>query len=188
MRVSDASRHDRLQWQLERTGTDVDRAMERLSTGRQINRLSDDPDRAVIADRLGAETAALDTYARAADNARAWLATQDTALQSAMSLVQRARRARDRRWLDAVGRGPLGYRHRTRVDPEPAGRGRQHSLRWPIGLRRIRRRRRRSDRWPRRRWRRGPATRQRHPGRVDQHLCGRCVRFQRRRRPLHRHR
>lgn len=91
MRVSDASRHDRLQWQLERTGTDVDRAMERLSTGRQVNRLSDDPDRAVIADRLGAEKAALDAYERAADNARAWLSTQDTALQSAMSLVQRAR-------------------------------------------------------------------------------------------------
>jgi flagellar hook-associated protein 3 FlgL len=91
MRVSDASRNDRLQWQLERTGTNVDRAMERLSTGRQINRLSDDPDRAVIADRLGAEAAALDTYQRAADNARSWLAAQDTALQGSVSLVQRAR-------------------------------------------------------------------------------------------------
>ena len=91
MRVSDASRHERLQWQLERTGTDVDRAIESLTTGRRINRLSDDPDRAVVADRLGAEAAALESYQRAADNARSWLATQDTALQGALSLVQRAR-------------------------------------------------------------------------------------------------
>jgi flagellar hook-associated protein 3 FlgL len=91
MRVSDASRHQTLQFQLERTGTAVDRAMESLTTGRRINRLSDDPDRAVVADRLGAEVAALETYQRAADNARSWLATQDTALQGALSLVQRAR-------------------------------------------------------------------------------------------------
>lgn len=91
MRVSDASRHETLQWQLRRTGIDVDRAMESLTTGRRINRLSDDPDRAVVADRLGAEVAALETYQRAADNARSWLATQDTALQGAVSLVQRAR-------------------------------------------------------------------------------------------------
>lgn len=91
MRVSDASRHETLQFQLERTGIAVDRAMESLTTGRRINRLSDDPDRAVVADRLGAEVAALESYQRAADNARAWLSTQDTALQGAVSLVQRAR-------------------------------------------------------------------------------------------------
>ncbi|MFN3215437.1 MAG: flagellin [Acidimicrobiales bacterium] len=91
MRVSDASRHETLQFQLERTGIAVDRAMESLTTGRRINRLSDDPDRAVVADRVGAEVSALETYQRAADNARSWLATQDTALQGAVSLVQRAR-------------------------------------------------------------------------------------------------
>lgn len=91
MRVSDASRHETLQFQLERTGIAVDRAMESLTTGRRINRLSDDPDRAVVADRVGAEVAALESYQRAADNARSWLATQDTALQGAVSLVQRAR-------------------------------------------------------------------------------------------------
>jgi len=91
MRISDASRYDRMQLQLERTGIAVDRALEQLSSGKRINRLSDDPDRAILADRLTAEVDAIDTYAKAADNARAWLGTQDSALQSAMSLMQRAR-------------------------------------------------------------------------------------------------
>lgn len=91
MRVSDANRFDTMKWQIERTGTDVDRAMERLSTGRRINRLSDDPDRAVLAERLSAEYEAIETYTRAADNARSWLSAQDTALQDGMSVLQRAR-------------------------------------------------------------------------------------------------
>lgn len=91
MRVTDANRYDQLRAQLLRTSNDLGRASERLTTGRVINRLSDDPDRAVLADRLRSESEALETYARAADNARAWLGTQDSALQTGTSIMQRIR-------------------------------------------------------------------------------------------------
>lgn len=91
MRVSDSARFERTQFHLQRTGDAVDRAIEQLSSGRRISRLSDDPGSAVTADRLTAEASAIDTYTRAADNARAWLGTQDAALQNGLSLVARAR-------------------------------------------------------------------------------------------------
>ncbi len=89
MRVTERARYDLLRHHLDRTTTDVAKISERLSTGRAINRWSDDPELAVHADRLLAEDKALQTYANAADNARAWLSTQDNALQSAVSLFHR---------------------------------------------------------------------------------------------------
>ena len=89
MRVTERARYDLLRHHLGRTAGEMAQISERLSTGRAINRWSDDPELAVHADRLLAEDKALQTYADAADNARAWLSTQDSALQTAVSLFHR---------------------------------------------------------------------------------------------------
>ena len=91
MRVTELGRTDLLRRELNRTNANLARVSERLATGRAINRLSDEPELAVQADRLRVEDEALQTYSRAADNARAWLATQDNALQSAEAVMQRIR-------------------------------------------------------------------------------------------------
>ncbi len=89
MRVSDLSRANLLRRELSRTSSELGIMSERLSTGRVINRLSDEPELAVQADRLTTEDQALEAYSQAAYNARAWLATQDGALQSAEKVLQR---------------------------------------------------------------------------------------------------
>lgn len=89
MRVSDLNRADLLRRELNRTSSELGIVSERLSTGRVINRLSDEPELAVRADRLSTEDQALEAYSQAAGNARAWLATQDDALQSAAGVIQR---------------------------------------------------------------------------------------------------
>ena len=91
MRVTESARFDLLRRELVRTNANLATVSERLSTGRAINRLSDDPELAVQADRLLTEDRALVAYGEAAENARAWLATQDGALQSALSIMHRAR-------------------------------------------------------------------------------------------------
>lgn len=91
MRVTDAARFDQVRRELDRTTGQVARQSEHLSTGRRLNRLSDDPELAVQADRLLAEDKALAAYTEAAENARAWLAAQDGALQTATSVLRRAR-------------------------------------------------------------------------------------------------
>jgi flagellar hook-associated protein 3 FlgL len=91
MRVTEAARFDLLRRELGRTSSDMARVSERLATGRAINRLSDDPELAVHADRLLVEDKALMTYAKAADNARAWLGTQDGTLQTASAVMRRVR-------------------------------------------------------------------------------------------------
>jgi len=91
MRVTEASRFDLLRRELGRTATEMVSASEKLATGRAITRLSDAPELAVQADRLLTEDRALTTYALAAQNAKAWLSTQDGALQTATSLMQRVR-------------------------------------------------------------------------------------------------
>lgn len=91
MRVTEHSRYELLRGQLGRTNADVSEISGRLASGRQIDRWSDDPELAVQADRLLAEDRALKAYADAADNAKAWLSTQDGALQTAVSVLHRIR-------------------------------------------------------------------------------------------------
>lgn len=91
MRVTEAARFDQLRSDLVRTNAGLAEVTGDLASGRAIRRLSDDPELAVQADRLLSEDQALRAYTEAAENARAWLATQDGALQSAMTLLHRAR-------------------------------------------------------------------------------------------------
>ena len=91
MRVTEYSRYDLLRSQLGRTNFDVAEVSGRLASGKAIDRWSDDPELAVQADRLLAEDRALEAYADAAVNAKAWLSTQDGALQTAVSILHRVR-------------------------------------------------------------------------------------------------
>lgn len=69
----------------------VQDAQERLASGRKINRYSDSPSDAATVLRLAAQQRDWAAYNKAADDAVGWLDTQDQALQSAASLLQRAR-------------------------------------------------------------------------------------------------
>ena len=69
----------------------VQSAQERLSSGRKINRLSDSPTDAATVLGLAARERDWSAYTKAADDAVGWLDTQDQALQSASSLLRRAR-------------------------------------------------------------------------------------------------
>ena len=66
-------------------------AQEKLSSGKRINRFSDSPTDAATVLGLAARQRDWDAFTKAADDATGWLNTQDQALQSASSLLQRAR-------------------------------------------------------------------------------------------------
>jgi flagellar hook-associated protein 3 FlgL len=67
------------------------RTQEQLSTGRVINRPSDNPIGTNSAMRLRSETAAQTQYARNADDGLGWLGRIDSTLQSVLPQVNRAR-------------------------------------------------------------------------------------------------
>jgi flagellar hook-associated protein 3 FlgL len=91
MRVTEAQRFSMLRRDLLRSSGDIAEVSAHLSSGKQILRLSDDPEMAVQAERLTARDSAIEAYMSAADNARGWLSTQDAALQGAVNVMQRAR-------------------------------------------------------------------------------------------------
>ncbi len=115
MRVTESARFDLLRRELIRTSSSLAGVSEQLATGRRINRSSDAPELAVQADRLLAEDSALRAYGEAADNARAWLATQDGALQSALSIMHRIRE------LTISAGAPLGPEAREGIAVELEG-------------------------------------------------------------------
>ena len=66
-------------------------AQEKLSSGKRINRFSDSPTDAATVLGLAARERDWDAYNKASDDATGWLNTQDQALQSSSSLLQRVR-------------------------------------------------------------------------------------------------
>ncbi|WP_370290470.1 flagellar hook-associated protein FlgL [Nocardioides sp.] len=76
---------------LQRNLGTLSRTQERLSTGRQINRPSDDPTGTTSAMRLRSSAASQAQYSRNAQDGIGWLTQADAALDSATSTVKRAR-------------------------------------------------------------------------------------------------
>ena len=64
-------------------------AQSRISSGRRIERVSDDPAGALRAMEMGAEGAAVDQYRRAGDDAMRLIRAQDAALQSVLAGLTR---------------------------------------------------------------------------------------------------
>jgi flagellar hook-associated protein 3 FlgL len=84
----------------------VAKAQEQLTTGRLINRPSDDPTGATSAMRIRSSLAAQTQYVRNADDAVGWLDQSDSALQEATTQISRARDIA----LEGANSGALGQK------------------------------------------------------------------------------
>jgi flagellar hook-associated protein 3 FlgL len=91
MRVTDARSYDVALATIQSNIAAMNRAQQQVSSGRRIERPSDDPAGAASATRLRASIADIDSFTRGIADARTWLGVQDTALQSASSLLARAK-------------------------------------------------------------------------------------------------
>jgi flagellar hook-associated protein 3 FlgL len=91
MRVTDARSYDVALATIQSNIAAMNRAQQQVSSGRRIERPSDDPTGAASATRLRASIADIESFTRGIADARTWLGVQDTALQSASSLLARAK-------------------------------------------------------------------------------------------------
>lgn len=69
----------------------INRSLERLGTGRRINRAYEDPPGTVLSMRLQSDIAAVEGDYRRLEQALPYIQAADTALQQAISVLQRAR-------------------------------------------------------------------------------------------------
>lgn len=90
MRISDSYRFATSQAAIATAQTRLAKAQQEISTGKRINQPSDSPLDAALAMRLRADRDDTDRHLRALGDAKAWLSVQDSALQSASSLLNRA--------------------------------------------------------------------------------------------------
>jgi flagellar hook-associated protein 3 FlgL len=91
MRVTDARSFDVALATIQSNIAAMNRAQRQVSSGRRIERPADDPTGAASATRLRSSIADIDSFTRGIADARTWLGVQDTALQSASSLLARAK-------------------------------------------------------------------------------------------------
>jgi flagellar hook-associated protein 3 FlgL len=91
MRVTDARTYDVALANIQSNIAAMNRAQQQVSSGRRIERPSDDPTGAASATRLRAQMADIDSFTRGIADAQTWLGIQDTALQSASTLLTRAK-------------------------------------------------------------------------------------------------
>jgi flagellar hook-associated protein 3 FlgL len=90
-RVTESSIHTRVLANLQRSIQRGEKIQEQLSSGKQINRPSDSPNGTMQSMQLRGETRANAQYMRSADDGTGWLGSLDGTLNSASTLVQRAR-------------------------------------------------------------------------------------------------
>ena len=91
MRIGDRQRTDNSIDVLQRSTSAIDRAQRQVSTGKRVQRPSDAPIDAASITVLRSAEADVDRQQRAAEDADAWFAAQDGALQSASTLLARAK-------------------------------------------------------------------------------------------------
>jgi flagellar hook-associated protein 3 FlgL len=116
MRITDANRYDASIRTIADNMERMDRAQRQVSSGRRLNRPADDPVDAATTTRLRAGLAGIDSYTRNLDDAEAWLGFQDTALQSASSVMTRAREL-----TNQAMNGSLGTQARNAIATELEG-------------------------------------------------------------------
>lgn len=90
MRISDSYRFATSQASIATAQTRLAEAQRQLSTGKRINQPSDAPLDAALVTRLRADRDDTERHLRSLGDAKAWLSVQDSALQSASSLLNRA--------------------------------------------------------------------------------------------------
>lgn len=91
MRISYQARWQRAINDIQLAGGRASEAQQRLSSGRRMNRGSDDPTGSATLLRLRAEERAIEAYGRAAADARSFLEVQDSVVQSSIAVVRDAR-------------------------------------------------------------------------------------------------
>lgn len=87
MRVTSTSLFTTLESGLNTSLAQVQSVQAQLATGKRINDFSDDPAGAVAALRMRSEESSWTSYQRTADDAKSWLSTADSALQSTSDIV-----------------------------------------------------------------------------------------------------
>jgi flagellar hook-associated protein 3 FlgL len=91
MRVSSLSAYLATTQGLGNALTKVQQVQQQVSSGRALNRWSDDPASASSAERYRAEESDWSTYQRSATDAKAWLATADGTLQTMSTIMVRVK-------------------------------------------------------------------------------------------------
>ena len=91
MRIATANTYDNALEQLYKRQSDLSQQQEKISTGQRVNRPSDDPVAAAQAERVMTRLARIDVDQRALESQRAALATAESALGEATTLVQGSR-------------------------------------------------------------------------------------------------
>ncbi len=91
MRIATANTYDTALEQLFKRQSDLALQQEKLSTGLRVNRSSDDPTAAALAERARVRLSRIEVDQRALEAQRSALATAETSLGEAVSLVQGVR-------------------------------------------------------------------------------------------------
>ena len=91
MRIATANTYDNALEQLYKRQSDLSQQQEKIGTGQRVNRPSDDPVAAAQAERVMTRLARIDVDQRALESQRAALATAESALGEASTLVQGSR-------------------------------------------------------------------------------------------------
>jgi flagellar hook-associated protein 3 FlgL len=99
-RISSANAYDNTVGQLVKRQNDLGEAQRQLTSGKRVNRPSDDPTAAGRAERALASTARVDATQRGVDASKALMSQSESALGDAGELLQQAREA-----LVAAGNG-----------------------------------------------------------------------------------
>jgi len=115
-RVSTAQAFDGALQQLQRRQSDLTEAQQQLTTGKRVNRASDDPTAAARAERALATVSKVDANQRAVDASRSLMAQAESSLGDADDLLQRAREL-----LVAAGNAAYGDPERKSIASELQG-------------------------------------------------------------------
>ena len=115
-RISTAQAFDSALLQLQKRQTEMTEAQQQLTTGKRVNRSSDDPTAAARAERALASITRIDADKRGVEASKALMAMTESSLGDAGNLLQRAREL-----LVAAGNGSYGDAQRKSVATELRG-------------------------------------------------------------------
>jgi flagellar hook-associated protein 3 FlgL len=91
MRVGTASIYTGIQLRLQRMAADLKSLNEKIASGKNLNRLSDDPIALVEAMKFKTAARQMDQYGRNLNTAASWFTASESALSQTLDLVGRAR-------------------------------------------------------------------------------------------------
>ena len=115
-RVSTAQAFDSSLQQLQRRQSELSDAQQQLTTGKRVNRASDDPTAAARAERALASISKVEATQRGVEASRAQMAQTESSLGDAGELLQRAREL-----LVSAGSGALGDAQRQSIATDLRG-------------------------------------------------------------------